>query len=119
MRGGHAAICFAPADVTVHRWCACVVRGWQYIGAIGKGNANWFWTEADWMFEFVQSFIAAKSRPAVFSMSYAWSEIRQARCFVVVDVAAGAAPSGTHLAIFDGGNNRSVVWDCATVSSCG
>lgn len=30
-----------------------------------------------WMYEFSQSFIAAKERPAVFSMSYAWSEIRQ------------------------------------------
>jgi hypothetical protein len=30
------------------------------------------------MYEFTQTFIAAAKRPAVFSMSYAWSEIRQA-----------------------------------------
>jgi hypothetical protein len=29
------------------------------------------------MYEFTQAFIAASARPAVFSMSYAWSEIRQ------------------------------------------
>jgi len=46
----------------------------QYIAAVGVGNANYYWTEEGWMYEFALNFIAAKARPAVFSMSYAWSE---------------------------------------------
>jgi len=46
----------------------------QYIAAVGVGNTNYYWTEEGWMYEFALNFIAAKARPAVFSMSYAWSE---------------------------------------------
>ncbi len=91
MRGSRVCVCVKPAALSpalpgsVQSGCVAFCC-WppppppaplQYIGAIGKGNTNFFWTEVSWMYEFTQAFIAAKSKPAVFSMSYAWSEIRQ------------------------------------------
>lgn len=51
----------------------------EYIAAVGVGNANWYWTEESWMYQFAVAFVAAAARPAVFSMSYAWSEQDQVR----------------------------------------
>jgi len=49
----------------------------QYIGSIGQGNTNWYWTEADWMYEFSQDLNSqpAAQLPSVLSMSYAWYEL--------------------------------------------
>jgi len=49
----------------------------QYIGSTGKNNTNYFESYTGWMYEFTQTFISAKDRPAVLSMSYAWSELDQ------------------------------------------
>lgn len=51
----------------------------QYIGAVGTGNTNWYWTEAQWLYDFSESVLAAGANgtPDVFSMSYGWSEADQ------------------------------------------
>jgi len=50
----------------------------QYIGATGVGNANWYVTEAQWMYDFSESIVASPSTyPDVISMSYGWSESDQ------------------------------------------
>jgi hypothetical protein len=46
----------------------------QYIGAVGRGNTNWFITEATWLYSFVVQFNAIPSPPSVVSMSYCWYE---------------------------------------------
>jgi tripeptidyl-peptidase-1 len=48
----------------------------QYISAMGQGNTEWYWTEADWMYEFATSLsnLTTAQMPSVFSMSYAWYE---------------------------------------------
>ena len=53
----------------------------QYIGAIGVGNTNYFYTIQEWMYEFALAFVTtpASTRPAVFSISYAWAEVDQVR----------------------------------------
>lgn len=58
----------------------------QYIGAIGQGNTNWYWKETTWMFDFTANLQAATDRPAVLSLSYAWSEEQQ--CSSITDQAA-------------------------------
>ena len=60
----------------------------QYLGAVGHGNANWYWTEKQWMYQFTQDALK-KSRsdlPDVISMSYGWSETQQCT------IAPGADP---------------------------
>lgn len=51
----------------------------QYMGAIGTGNDNWYWTEPDWQYEFVEALAKAPDSgvPAVFSISWGWSESDQ------------------------------------------
>mmetsp|Transcript_19141 Transcript_19141/g.44596 ORF Transcript_19141/g.44596 Transcript_19141/m.44596 type:complete len:578 (+) Transcript_19141:14-1747(+) len=51
----------------------------QYLGAVGTGNTNWYWTEAGWMFEFSQDLLnaGASGSPNIISMSYGWSEADQ------------------------------------------
>jgi hypothetical protein len=60
----------------------------QYIGAIGRGNTNWYWTETDWLFEFGNDISNQPdaSLPHVLSMSYAWYELDQC------DISPGVAP---------------------------
>lgn len=55
----------------------------QYIGAIGQGNTNWYWKESTWQYDFTQNLQAATDRPAVLSLSYAWSE--QEQCVSITD----------------------------------
>jgi tripeptidyl-peptidase-1 len=50
----------------------------QYLGAIGAGNTNWYWTEADWIYEWQTAVLAGtQALPDVFSVSYGWSEVDQ------------------------------------------
>lgn len=44
------------------------------IAGVGTGNSQWFWTEQDWMLEFVNhlSSLPDGSMPDVFSMSWGW-----------------------------------------------
>ena len=51
----------------------------QYMGAVGTGNANWYWTEADWQYEFVEAVAAASDADVsqVYSISWGWSEADQ------------------------------------------
>jgi tripeptidyl-peptidase I len=58
----------------------------QYIGAVGEGNQNWYWTEADWQYEFGQDLQTQNPIPAVLSISYAWYELDQC------DISPGVAP---------------------------
>ena len=48
----------------------------QYMGAVGTGNDNWYWTEVDWQYEFVEAIAKApdSALPSVFSISWGWSE---------------------------------------------
>lgn len=48
----------------------------QYLGAVGSGVTNWYWTEKGWMFEFTQDLMAAgeSGTPDIISMSYGWDE---------------------------------------------
>lgn len=46
----------------------------EYIGSVGIGNTQWYWTEADWMYEWTEALKAATSLPAVFSVSWGWYE---------------------------------------------
>ena len=49
----------------------------QYIAAVGADNTNWYWEETTWMYEFVLDVQNQTDRPAVLSLSYAWSEAQQ------------------------------------------
>jgi tripeptidyl-peptidase-1 len=48
----------------------------QYLGAVGTGVTNWYWTEAGWMYEFTQDLMSAgeSGTPDIISMSYGWDE---------------------------------------------
>ncbi|KAA0149154.1 hypothetical protein FNF27_05923 [Cafeteria roenbergensis] len=48
----------------------------EYLGAVGGGNTNWYWTEQGWMLEFAQDLMNAgeSGTPDIVSMSYSWSE---------------------------------------------
>jgi tripeptidyl-peptidase-1 len=46
----------------------------EYIANVGMGNTQWYWTEADWMYEWTEALKAAASLPAVFSVSWGWYE---------------------------------------------
>lgn len=47
----------------------------QYLGAMGVGNNNWYWTETDWLYEFGNDLASQTPLPAVLSISYAWYEL--------------------------------------------
>lgn len=49
----------------------------EYIAGVGVGNAQWWWTEADWMYEWTEALKAAAELPSVFSVSWGWSEADQ------------------------------------------
>ena len=49
----------------------------QYLSALGGLNTNWIWNTDGWMYELLTELQAAKDRPDVISMSYAWSEAQQ------------------------------------------
>jgi len=53
----------------------------QYMGAIAQGADAWYWTEADWQYEWVEHLAATPDAgvPQVFSMSWGWSEADQCR----------------------------------------
>lgn len=44
----------------------------QYIGGVGVGNDNWYWTEADWMYEYTEAMqkLPDTGLPQVFSISW-------------------------------------------------
>jgi len=46
----------------------------EYIANVGLGNTQWYWTEADWMYEWVEALKAAASLPDLFSVSWGWYE---------------------------------------------
>ena len=49
----------------------------EYVGAVGVGNDNWYWTTDYWMYEFSQQVFQRQKVPYVISMSYGWSEADQ------------------------------------------
>jgi subtilase family serine protease len=49
----------------------------QYGGAIAQGTGVWFWTVADWMYDFATDFLATPNPPLVVSMSWGWPEPKQ------------------------------------------
>jgi len=51
----------------------------EYLGAIGQGNTNWFWTEPAWLYELAQSLRVQPSAqlPAVLSIRFGWYELQQ------------------------------------------
>lgn len=50
----------------------------QYMGGMGQGNDNWYWTEADWMLEWTEALQKTGATiPSVFSVSWGWSEADQ------------------------------------------
>jgi tripeptidyl-peptidase-1 len=53
----------------------------QYMGAVAQGADAWYWTEADWQYEWVEHLAATPDAgvPQVFSMSWGWSEGDQCR----------------------------------------
>lgn len=60
----------------------------QYMVALSIGSNKWYWTEADWQFEFANHVLslAAGKVPDVMSISYAWYENDQC------DISPGVAP---------------------------
>jgi subtilase family serine protease len=52
----------------------------QYGGAIGVNSTVWFWTVADWMYEFATDLLNTTNPPLVVSMSWGWPESDQ--CYV-------------------------------------
>jgi tripeptidyl-peptidase-1 len=58
----------------------------QYLGAVGAGNTNWYWTVADWQYEFAQDLNTQTPLPSVLSISYAWYELDQC------DISPSVAP---------------------------
>jgi len=46
----------------------------QYIAGIAQGGENWYWTDADWLYDWSVTFFQAKSRPDIISISYGWWE---------------------------------------------
>jgi tripeptidyl-peptidase-1 len=49
----------------------------QYLGGVGAGGDNWYWTENDWLYSWSSSFFAAANIPDVVSVSYGWAEYDQ------------------------------------------
>ena len=51
----------------------------QYMGAVGYGNEQWYWTDSDWMYDWTQTLMktADAGLPQVFSISWGWSEADQ------------------------------------------
>lgn len=49
----------------------------EYAGAIAQGTSLWFWTVADWMYDFATDFLATSNPPLVVSMSWGWPEPNQ------------------------------------------
>jgi tripeptidyl-peptidase-1 len=60
----------------------------QYVVAMAPQASKWYWTEADWQYEFGTAVIAAADNkvPKVMSISYAWYEMDQC------DISPGVAP---------------------------
>lgn len=51
----------------------------QYMGAVAQEGDMWYWTEGDWMYEYVQHIASLPDTgvPSVFSISWGWSESDQ------------------------------------------
>ena len=51
----------------------------QYMGAVGYGNDQHYWTDDDWMYDWTQTLMktADADLPGVFSISWGWSEADQ------------------------------------------
>jgi subtilase family serine protease len=61
----------------------------QYIGAVGVGNTNWYWTETQWMYDFASTITTSgTATPNIFSMSWGWNE--QDQCQVGSDGPCGS-----------------------------
>lgn len=72
----------------------------EYIGSVGLGNEQWYWTEADWMYEWTEALKSATALPAVFSVSWGWSEADQC----TVDPGQGPCSSGSSAAYVEASN---------------
>ena len=75
------------------------------MGAIGTGNDNWYWTEAQWQYEFVEAVAAAPDTavPAVFSISWGWSEADQCTIDPVGPCKVGDKGSAAYVAMTNQG----------------
>jgi tripeptidyl-peptidase-1 len=49
----------------------------QYIGAIGSGATNYYYTQPEWMFAFAQAVLNNNYGIDIYSMSYGWNEADQ------------------------------------------
>ena len=51
----------------------------SFLGSVGQGNTNWYWTNAQWMYDYTETLVgtSAADIPDVNSMSYGWSETDQ------------------------------------------
>ncbi|KAA0150803.1 hypothetical protein FNF31_06951 [Cafeteria roenbergensis] len=69
----------------------------QYLGAVGGGNTNWYWTEQGWMFEFAQDLMNAgeSGTPDIISMSYGWDEEDQCQISPSAPPCAGGGVAGS------------------------
>jgi subtilase family serine protease len=70
----------------------------QYIGGVGNGNTQWYWTETDWMYDFTQTISGTAAVPQVFSISWGWSEADQCMIDPVGPCAAKPASSSGYVA---------------------
>ena len=68
----------------------------QYMGAIGYGNNQTYWTDADWMYDWAQTLMATPDAllPNVFSISWGWSEADQCQIDKKGPCAGGKNSSG-------------------------
>jgi hypothetical protein len=82
-----SALTIGPANVTVGPYDGAnpdaeASLDYQYMNAVSasgsatSNNQPWYWTEADWMYEYTQALAALPDDkiPAVFSISWGWSE---------------------------------------------
>lgn len=49
----------------------------QYLLGLGVGSDAWYWTSADWLYDFTNAFFTAAEVPSVISQSYGWYESDQ------------------------------------------
>lgn len=68
----------------------------QYLGAVGRKNTNWYWTESQWLFDFSNSVLqmSRSELPDVMSMSYGWNEEDQCQ----IDPSSAPCSQGGNIA---------------------
>lgn len=73
----------------------------QYLGAVGYGNTNWYWTESSWMYTWANTLLGNSTEaPDVASISYGWAEDDQCsiNAFATQCKGGGAAASSAYVA---------------------